>query len=780
MTNGYDLVRMTSAGSVEISAERRARSVKSSEHVSLRLPEEEYDLFLDAGVWDKPPSVKKGINVVANRIGENTIEVVYNLSKWEEFESKVWNLFFEMGVGYLNSGKCMVLTKNQKHIKIDGVFTDTDYVYIARCFYSEEKKGIKADSELLEQQTMLWHQSWLDVVEVLSVRDEFQKKKFVPIVAHRGYKVTPQLKQKFERKGIKTLRENLIVDLRKLAASLGTTSKTIFKQELFRGEVLPRAVDPFNALMESIDGVRVFNFFANPDDIIDQAYVHRRLPDHADFSLAYQRMVKAEKISGIGSYLEQNGSFFPNSLVVAVDKVNFEPIDGNYGTLKLPNQYGVMWIIDGQHRLYGSAHSKNAKPISVCAIEGLDGLMQARHFTSINMEQTKVSPDLIWDLKGELYRNMGVPTNKKEETMMQEFVISNVWKNLNIDQNGPLGSRIVVPSQMKKGGLCRISFGTLCKSINHKTLWSSGALNRGGWDDCIEDVTEILNLFFSEMKANNYAEWNKVTKTRGEKNWLLSNYSIETFMRVFFWGITYFNATKEYQRKWNSDSEWEPLVRKLAEVLTKAIKSPDYGFHSQQKDILKAGSSGVRNDYAADLVLYIREEHSDIFSPEFATHIAHELSTSIDPSPRDESRIKFIEYHLRNVCFNHLYKIDPDQWYRKLPGDLRNSIKEKLKIESQWSNTSQLGDREKLNFTNFTDLNKVILSNYPSLNLRPKKSEWDVWFTYTSYIRNCVAHNRPYPDMQTKILWRAGMNKLYEAIMEMDPDLTEIPVILEE
>ena len=85
---------MTSAGSVEISAERRARSVKSSGHVCLRPPKEEYDLLLDAGVWDKPPSVKKGINVVANLIGEDTIELVYNLSKWEEFESKVWNLFF--------------------------------------------------------------------------------------------------------------------------------------------------------------------------------------------------------------------------------------------------------------------------------------------------------------------------------------------------------------------------------------------------------------------------------------------------------------------------------------------------------------------------------------------------------------------------------------------------------------------------------------------------------------------------------------------------------------
>ena len=54
---------------------------------------------------------------------------------------------------------------------------------------------------------------------------------------------------------------------------------------------MPYVVPSFNALMEEIDGARVYNFFANAKEIVDTVYVHRRLPQDTGFAMAYQRMV---------------------------------------------------------------------------------------------------------------------------------------------------------------------------------------------------------------------------------------------------------------------------------------------------------------------------------------------------------------------------------------------------------------------------------------------------------------------------------------------------------
>ena len=60
--------------------------------------------------------------------------------------------------------------------------------------------------------------------------------------------------------------------------------------------------------------------------------------------------------------------------MVAIEDESYERVEGNFVKLKLPNVYGNMWIIDGQHRLYGTAFSDSSKPVAICAIQGLDGI----------------------------------------------------------------------------------------------------------------------------------------------------------------------------------------------------------------------------------------------------------------------------------------------------------------------------------------------------------------------------------------------------------------------
>ena len=110
-------------------------------------------------------------------------------------------------------------------------------------------------------------------------------------------------------------------------------------------------------------------------------------------------------------YLESRASFFPNSIVVAVEGENFEQIDGNMGKLTLPNNGNIGLLMDNID--IGSAFSNTDKPISICAIE-YRWNDSTKQFTSINSNQTKVSGDLIWDLKGELFRDLLIHQKPKK------------------------------------------------------------------------------------------------------------------------------------------------------------------------------------------------------------------------------------------------------------------------------------------------------------------------------------------------------------------------------
>ena len=146
-----------------------------------------------------------------------------------------------------------------------------------------------------------------------------------------------QQEKSTEDLGVYTFNDRFVDELTNIASRNGNFAMTVMCQELFRGEPLPYDVNPFNALMEEIDGAKVYTFFAPAKEIVDTMYVHRRLGDTDEgFAMAYQRLVKPKKVESITKYLTKSGAFFPNSIVVAIEQESFDQIDGNYGKLKLP------------------------------------------------------------------------------------------------------------------------------------------------------------------------------------------------------------------------------------------------------------------------------------------------------------------------------------------------------------------------------------------------------------------------------------------------------------
>ena len=128
-------------------------------------------------------------------------------------------------------------------------------------------------------------------------------------------------------------------------------------------------------------------------------------------------------------------------------------------------------VIDGQHRLFGSIKSKREKPLAFCVVEGLSGLDQSKLFTEINQKQTIVPAELLWDLYGEGV-NLATDINDHDRSdikMAKNYIVSNIWKELNQKPSHPLCGRIIIPSQTEKDSeKCHISFGQICSTITVK------------------------------------------------------------------------------------------------------------------------------------------------------------------------------------------------------------------------------------------------------------------------------------------------------------------------
>lgn len=199
---------------------------------------------------------------------------------------------------------------------------------------------------------------------------------------------------------------------------------------------------------------------ANPLDLLKVSYVARRERGDQHY---YQRMILSEKLEKLAYYIHKDKKEFYNNIVLAANDgqgLKYVPMSSlgkyEFGSLDISCPGSSLWIIDGQHRLYGfaqalkkfakSAGGENPKinqewtvPFSI--VPDIDELKQGQLFMDINTTQTSLNPDYIWDLRS-IYG-----------TDHQKF-ISNIVKELN--QIGCMKEMVYIPTTSvtrKKGNV---------------------------------------------------------------------------------------------------------------------------------------------------------------------------------------------------------------------------------------------------------------------------------------------------------------------------------------
>lgn len=147
----------------------------------------------------------------------------------------------------------------------------------------------------------------------------------------------------------------------------------------------------------------------DPLELLKITYVARRERGDQNF---YQRMVNQEKIKQIAYQIKKNNLSFYNNIILSSlseEGLEFEELGSkeniSFGNLSVNNLLKSLWIVDGQHRLYGYSKVKDYSELShpkipLSIIVSKSERDQGSVFISINTNQTILPEDYKWDLYG--------------------------------------------------------------------------------------------------------------------------------------------------------------------------------------------------------------------------------------------------------------------------------------------------------------------------------------------------------------------------------------------
>ena len=125
----------------------------------------------------------------------------------------------------------------------------------------------------------------------------------------------------------------------------------------------------------------------------------------SDNPSGYQRPLTSSRLRKISYYVREEEGMLPTSIVLCLrqpHRARFESADGASGTLMIDP--GVpMWVVDGQHRLYGlqrALQKDKAKwladyQLPVVIMDGIDAYEEMRTFHVINTRQKGVPTDIV-------------------------------------------------------------------------------------------------------------------------------------------------------------------------------------------------------------------------------------------------------------------------------------------------------------------------------------------------------------------------------------------------
>lgn len=324
-----------------------------------------------------------------------------------------------------------------------------------------------------------------------------------------------------------------------------------------------------------------------------------------------QRDLSSKRTKEIAFYCSDPDAVFPTPIVVSVYPDKNIKIDREQSKLIFPNDTIIGDVIDGQHRLWGISNSAEAGlfDLPVVFMFGLNTEEKAYIFATINSNQTKVNPSLIYDL-------FDVSSTRSPKKTAHEIA-----RAFNSDSNSPFFNRLKMLGKKEKSQeAATLSQGTFCKSVvqlisinpdkdaldlkNQRPLKDDPKLPLRKFfiEDNEEVIVKILYNCFSALRDSFPDEWinpkgNILWKTTGfngimislpeiiKKGYKESDLSVEFFRKCFFLFRRYIEENKIKLNKEFFGGGGQQVQRKFAKLLLTSISNINPGKETYVTDV---------------------------------------------------------------------------------------------------------------------------------------------------------------------------------------------------
>ncbi len=267
----------------------------------------------------------------------------------------------------------------------------------------------------------------------------------------------------------------------------------------------------------------LYTFTISPYELLDIAHVYRKdeLSTLEDSVYNYQRLLDGDKLRKIRKNVLNNPDFmFPSDILVilSTDCTYTKDGSGNH-YLYIPKKYGVLSVIDGQHRLFSYADEdieskmKDDCHIKVTAIypqtsdKKIIGKFSASVFIEINTNQTRIEishlDQIAYELGSEDPKVIAtkIIVNINERKKFQSYFSTNSNKNSGIVESGTIIAaikKITNPTKIRQLEKPRTN-KTKIKKIGHENLFESTILELSDKDLLVEKGVILLERYFSEI-----------------------------------------------------------------------------------------------------------------------------------------------------------------------------------------------------------------------------------------------------------------------------------------
>jgi len=363
------------------------------------------------------------------------------------FEDKVWCQFYDLGYKILNKDETLKLPfsgDSKDTMQIDVLAINDDTAFIIECKSAEKSK--KAPS-------------YKDYFDALKLRmDGFRKSikqiygkdlkiKYVFATNNLRMAEDSEDRKRLNDMGIFYYNNNTYDYIQSLIKNYKNAAMYQFLGLVFKNEKINNERIEIPAIEGKMGGKTYYMFSIEPELLLKVGFILHRTKANNSEMPTYQRLLVPSRLKNITKFID-NGGYFPNSLIVNFSqgkKIEFEAdmrgkdSHSRTGTLRIPNEYAIAYIIDGQHRLYGYANSKfsSTNTIPVVAMDGLEAIDQLEIFMDINQNQKAVSPSLRLVLEEDLFWN--APRLDSRLKALRSSIV----KELSIG-NGPLQNKISI------------------------------------------------------------------------------------------------------------------------------------------------------------------------------------------------------------------------------------------------------------------------------------------------------------------------------------------------